>query len=377
MERASIPSLASASPWQRRLVAICFEQLGQRGDAHTLSCRHKRMTMKTLALFLWLFVAPVVIAQNLVPNPSFEYLTECPDDYGQVGRAIGWTGSLSSPDLFAFCGAATEVQTPHNGAGFQDPFQGQNYAGIWTYAGCTEDVGCDHEIIQAMLTEPLTIGLTYHVSLRVSCTTSFPSSSALFGLASNRLGALLRTQPVGDPNEWWPFPNQAHLYAEQLITDTAIWTEIEGDVLADSAYAYLSIGNFFSDALTDTIGILPPGVGVQASYYYIDALCIVEVGGDCSLPTGKPEPESLSGPTCAFDPITGSLVLNGGRRSAGPVILSLFDLHGRAILRCPLDFSESPSACPVGELADGIYLINIRQGLFEWHQKIFLSSNPY
>ena len=57
-----------------------------------------------ISLMLW---AVFVTAQsNLVPNPSFEEFTNCPDGRGQIGYVLGWekVGGGGIVDYFHECG---------------------------------------------------------------------------------------------------------------------------------------------------------------------------------------------------------------------------------------------------------------------------------
>ena len=44
--------------------------------------------------------------------------------------------------------------------------------------------------------------------------------------------------------------------------------------MADSAYKYLVIGNFFSDTLTDTVSFGGAPFASEGAYYYIDDVCV-------------------------------------------------------------------------------------------------------
>jgi gliding motility-associated-like protein len=54
---------------------------------------------------------------------------------------------------------------------------------------------------------------------------------------------------------------------------------VTGAFVADSAYEYVCIGNFFDDMNTDTISLTPTS---QFAYYYIDGINVSEV--DLSVP---------------------------------------------------------------------------------------------
>jgi hypothetical protein len=53
-----------------------------------------------------------------------------------------------------------------------------------------------------------------------------------------------------------------------VITDTLNWVLIYGEYVAHGGEQYLTIGNFFPDALTDTVHVISSGGG--AAYYFID-----------------------------------------------------------------------------------------------------------
>jgi hypothetical protein len=98
--------------------------------------------LKTASLCLSLLLAFTTKAQvNLVPNPSFETYTLCPDnmsgqgggDSDQLSRALGWAGYSQTPDYFNKCSSNTVVSTPNNMAGYQQPHTGNSYAGLASF----------------------------------------------------------------------------------------------------------------------------------------------------------------------------------------------------------------------------------------------------
>jgi hypothetical protein len=67
--------------------------------------------------------------------------------------------------------------------------------------------------------------------------------------------------------------NDAFLFSDSIIADTAQWTKITFSFTADSSYRYLYIGNFYSDSLTDTIQY-PANFGSSGAYYFLDDVCL-------------------------------------------------------------------------------------------------------
>ena len=185
---------------------------------------------------------------NLVLNPSFEEFSVCPDDENQVDRAIGWQNFLLTPDYFNSCSNNINFSTPNNLYGsHQNPSSGYAYAGVYTY----------------------------FISFKTSL--AFNNFSAV--CATNNLGAKLTMNNYtiyGSDSVNSPLTNNfAHINHTEIIVDTINWTEISGEVTADSNYRFLVIGNFFDDNNTDSISFVQ--ANTCESYYYIDDVMINEV----------------------------------------------------------------------------------------------------
>jgi len=209
-------------------------------------------------------------AQNLVPNPSFEEYTTCPDGEDEIYYATGWSTYLNTPDYFNSCfvGNITSgnYSVPTNGNGHQLPPNPncKAYAGLYNYNAWAIT---GQELIGRSLYTTMTIGQKYFLEMKVS----LANSSCL---ASNNLGFLFSTKPY-NANNPAPVNNFAHYNYPYIIADTANWTKIFGSFIADSAYQYIIIGNFFDLNHTDTIGI-QGGYNCLTSvaYYYIDDVCV-------------------------------------------------------------------------------------------------------
>lgn len=229
-------------------------------------------------------------AQNSVPNSSFEEFTICPQTIGfqPGGKPLHWEKWLWSPEYFNSCaGALNDVDTlldvPLNGFGYQLAFDGEGYVGMATFQDdYREYVGCE-------LITPLETGETYELSFRANVATGGNYYSNL-KLASNNLGLLFTMEPniwTGLSGPPFAFRNYAHLHSTAVLADTVAWTEVSGTFVADSAYRYLVIGNFFEDALTDTLGL--QGFSTYAAYYFVDAVCVRPIGGTCEFTSSMNE----------------------------------------------------------------------------------------
>lgn len=218
--------------------------------------------MKKLLLCTVLLFVPVCwYAQtNLVPNASFEDTINCPYQAGDIDKASGWTSFCGSPDFYYACNQY-DWGVPNNLAGYQNPASGNAYTGFATYSNSAPNA---REFPTCTLANPLTIGTKYFVSFKVALAlTNFMQLNT----ATNKIGAMFTTG-------LYPciITNNPPIFSDSIITDSLNWTRITGSFIADSAYSYLSIGNFFDDANTDTVKFLNDFS--DNAYYYLDDVCL-------------------------------------------------------------------------------------------------------
>jgi len=223
---------------------------------------------KYLLSLLFVFSASSwVSAQlNLVPNPSFESYTACPNNIGQINFSTGWNSYANTPDYFNVCGDPS-FSIPSNAFGYQVPASGSAYSGFLNYVSNAVFPGNFREYIGAILSTSMTVGVKYFVSFKVvlSIEQSVPSNCA-----SSKMGALFSTIPFNSSNPA-PTNNLPKIYSNTIVSDTLNWTRIFGSFVADSNYKFIAIGNFFTNDNTDTI--LMNGVNCS-SYYYLDDVCV-------------------------------------------------------------------------------------------------------
>jgi len=85
-------------------------------------------------LFILLMLPFHVLVQNLVPNGSFEILSSCPSNGGQINLAVGWNqGNEGSSDLYHACNTST-LGAPNNSHGFQKPKESKGEFGLFNKA---------------------------------------------------------------------------------------------------------------------------------------------------------------------------------------------------------------------------------------------------
>ena len=213
---------------------------------------------------------------NLVPNPSFERYTNCPNSISYFDYASPWfTPTDGTTDLFSPCaGPWSFVSTPTNFAGVQIPLTGQAYAGaaVWSVYGLnTNNTYRDYrEYLEVPLLSPLFSGQRYQVSFYVSRSESRPYAIA-------ELGACLTPGPLitnGFSRNFNVVP-QVENPSTNLLASTNSWMLVQGTFIATGGESFLTIGNFRTDANTTYTNINPAAPTPDYAYYLFDDVSVV------------------------------------------------------------------------------------------------------
>jgi hypothetical protein len=221
--------------------------------------------MKKILFILFVFFTINGLSQNLVPNPGFEQYSSCPYNVDQLSLCMPWSSYRETPDYLNTCSNTTLLITPPDSYnGFQFPHSGNAYAGFYVFASNSPN---NRELIGSSLSSALIIEQKYFISFYVNLGGSLFSKSTI---ASNKMGVKFSTVPYSYSNPA-PINNAAHFYSNSIIDDTVKWTRISGSFVADSAYSYIIIGNFFADSLTNTINLATIN---KYAYYFIDDVCV-------------------------------------------------------------------------------------------------------
>ena len=123
--------------------------------------------------------------------------------------------------------------------------------------------------------------------------------------------------------------------------------------LADSAYTYLMIGNFFSNALVDTLhlAVLGPGLDVYG-YTLIDAVCVSPNQAGCELSHGVEE-IGREEPYVYPNPAADALVIGNTAGRDGVVL----DMLGRRVWSGRV--SHDRFAVGVGDWSRSAYVLQV------------------
>lgn len=331
--------------------------------------------MKKLLYILFFFFLPIAycllptascFSQNLVSNPSFEQFDTCPNMQDQIIYATGWTKfNQYSPDYFNSCSTNPWFSVPYNWGGYQLAADGNAYAGIYTYE--TPQPPIDtllREYIGAQLLVPLVMGTKYYFSFKTNLAID---TNHIFNQATNNLGMLFSTVPYS-PSNPTPTKNFAHVYSAFVITDTMNWTTISGSFITDSAYQYISIGNFFDDVNTIVIQ-QQDTISDKSAYYYIDD---VYVSTD-SISGGIAEQDAQGSIIIYPNPFAeSSNVKINCNCSFNNSTASIFDFYGREVKT--YSFSNKEMGIDRDGLLTGIYFLKLEVDNKMFTQKLIITN---
>lgn len=224
---------------------------------------------KIICFCFVIFFSNASRCQNLVLNPGFEDTLDCPINANQLLFATNWYNFGQSPDYFHSCSFNPDFSTPNNWGGYQVPSSGKAYAAFGTYLSRMFGLYDTRDFCGVQLSSTLNISTKYYISFKVSLSLNDYIQS---NCATNNIGALFSTTPYT-----WDNPparnNFSHINYTNIITDSISWTTVFGSFVADSAYQYLIIGNFYNDLNTDTL-IMGVDSNCYYGYYYLDDVCV-------------------------------------------------------------------------------------------------------
>ena len=311
--------------------------------------------MKNILFTFLLFSLAVANAQvNLVVNPSFEDTVHCPSATGDMDKATGWSSYKGSPDYFNTCSpqGIAGVGIPNNFEGYQQAAGGNAYAAFFTFLDFVPNL---REIIGGQLVTTLNAGTKYFASIKVALSIH-PSTGTVY--ASDKMGISFSTIPF-DASHPAPINNNAKIYSSSIITDTLNWTRIFGSFIADSAYEYIMLGNFFDDTHTDTLKLNTTLFGTPAAYYFVDDICLStdSLFAYNYTYTGIAEINDNPVITVSPNPASDYVSINVSN-SLSKYSLSLYNIYGQSLFRTE-NINTSHYSIDISNFPDGIFIVQI------------------
>ena len=211
-----------------------------------------------------------VRGQNLVPNSGFDTISVFPCDFTgslQLSAVIAGWSDRGTADFYSTC-RISSYHVPDNLSGYEYPHSDSSYVGIVTYYKYLPNC---REHIQCMLNSSLEIGREYCFSFYLSLADSI-------GYACNNFGALFTNALI--PQSTIDLTDRStQVNFHQSLVEKIGWTHLSARFIADSAYRYLTLGNFLDDAHSDTVNVGSVAVTISHgyAYYYIDDVTLTPV----------------------------------------------------------------------------------------------------
>jgi len=235
------------------------------------------ITISALGALLLPFVPAELQAQdeNLVPNGSFENGDiKRLKNYGQLEEiTTDWFAYTDAPlDLFSTDVKSEKVMVPGNAYGYEDPADGNRYAGFRAH---TKSPKLARTYFQVRLAENLAKNQMYCVSFDISL-------SDLSKYAVNGIGAYFSDRKETQPNLGIVArdPQMKHK-TDKVMQLNEGWETICGTVLGTGMEEYMTIGGFNGTKDLEEEKVKKPknimGVQQLQAYYYLDNVSVVPV----------------------------------------------------------------------------------------------------
>lgn len=218
---------------------------------------------------------------NYVLNGGFEQYDTCPYDWNQIQLAKYWH-TLDTVDYFPACapefchicaGSNIYVGIPTTFSYNHEPRSGGGIVQNCFYFDEGYSSLYYRDYTQGHLRTDLTNGTSY-------CVTFYVTLAQSSQYATNKMGAYLDDGSIDigadtgtcDNMITWVTPQ---VYTNIIVNDTINWVKIQGNFIANGTERFITIGNFFPTASTDTIR-LDPWTENNFTWYLIDDVSVIE-----------------------------------------------------------------------------------------------------
>ena len=231
---------------------------------------------------LFLLKIHFCFAQNLVPNYGFEnYWPQCPNNPGQLERAIPW--KITNSNLFQFnnrsadyyntCSMNPYFTIPSSHFPNINAFNGNGMVGIGI--GSQILSGGPKEYLEVELISTLKNGKEYNISIKVKHSLNCSEYGGSFGVLF--LDSLIENDTgFSTP---LPFNPQCILTdsitGDSLVNNDSIWHTLSARYLAKGDERVVIIGNFENNQNMN-LTFIQQSSQYPTSYYFIDNVRVVE-----------------------------------------------------------------------------------------------------
>jgi len=321
--------------------------------------------MKRVLLILIIYFAGSYLAfgqhcygENLIPNPSLDSFSICPDNVWQIDRAVPWTQPLwqSASTVFNTCmfdGGPTQMDTT-NLRKVHWRSSGLAFNIIWA-----EDNWRTY--IEVPLKNQLEAGQCYYGEFYVLPTNfSYKVIDAIGIYFSDTLVKLLNYTVVGGDTLNWITPiyvtPQISNPMGHILKDTANWEKVSGTFIATGTETAMIVGNFtLSDQINWEILNNWPN---YSSWYFFDDFVLCKCEDTIPPDTIKPiEPQLEVYPNPANNNL---FILFNGHSHLQSIDLEIYNILGELVMNKQIVSSNAPSSINIASIASGCYIIVLK-----------------
>jgi OmpA-OmpF porin, OOP family len=305
-----------------------------------------------------LLISKEITAQNLIANGSFEDTSACiqnpppwfPYCSGACYAPPWFQPTFGSVDYFNYyysdlCGGGGNYVVNYynlSSTGYQLPHSGDGMMGIVGMNAAPEY----REYLQYPLTNSLIAGHVYNVSFKASL-------SNHSRIAIGKLGVYFSPDSMLELTDFQGVIPQVISTPGISLSDTLNWMTINGNFTSNGTENFLTIGNFYPDALSDSITVVPesfiPGA-FNLAYYYIDDVFIFDTT------VGISEPTNID-----FDisPNPTNGVFNLNIPAIDEIQIQIFNRIGQIVMELNLKKPTKTISINLSQFPDGLYFIKL------------------
>ncbi len=296
--------------------------------------------------------------ENLIPNPSLDSFSICPDNYWQIDRAVPWTQPLwhSASSVINQCmfdGNPTQMDTV-GGRKLHWRSLGMTYNILWDETNW-------RVYVETQLKHQLVAGQCYYGEFFVL--TEFATYKVIDAIGiyfSDTLIKIKYDTIIGGDTIGFIKP----IYANPQITnpqgnilkDTAHWEKVSGTFVAQGTETAMIVGNFKynSEIQWEILNNSP----MQSSRYFFDDFVLCKCEDTIPPDTIKPiEPKLEVYPNPANENL---FILYDGYDQAQAVDLEIFNVLGELVMNKQIISNSEPSSVSTDQLSPGCYILLLR-----------------
>jgi hypothetical protein len=318
-----------------------------------------------IQLIVFIFSFENSFSQNLIRNGSFENISP-------PANWINWSGEFvtasqnpmhrvlfdwdefHSSDLLTSSCTHTWSGVPINIHGYCQPKNGNNYVGFMLFSNGQNNNG--KEYIYQQLTTALQSGKIYCLSFYVS--RADRKEYAIENIGAYFSNNIQTTGSIGYINKIPQVVNQ-----NGLIIDTTQWTQIQGCFTANGGEQFITIGNFNTDANTNSFyaGTNNPVPNYpEYCYYYIDDITLIDqTTVDLNELDKKNEFEVYP------NPVTSVLNISAKQNQYNNTIIEITDYLGQTVY-----VKQFSNQIDLSDFTSGIYFLTLHDNFSNKRAKI-------